>query len=228
MIHFPKFTSGRFSDKAASWLFSLHLCTKRDEAQKRFLVGVSGGECMINALAFLIRLRRWAFCGIPFFSLPCHRRKCTMSPLTELVIMAPQLTWRELLMISKHFHISFSCVLLMPKPEIHKAGTLAPSVQMRKQSQSAQGFPGGHPVCQYSSWDQYAGVSSPLFQPLPFQHHDCCRGTEGRVEMGQAVDGMHSIWTARAVRNFNQTTTSSRPWHIQQQVVIQMLLTIKG
>ena len=63
----------------------------------------------INALAFLSRLGRWAFLwnSIPSLS----RRKCIMSPLTESVMTKTiTYTWRELLMISKHFHIwSFIC-----------------------------------------------------------------------------------------------------------------------
>lgn len=59
---FPKFTSCSFSDKAASWLPFPHLCTKR-EGSTAFLGGKFVGVVIINALAFLSRLRRWPFCG---------------------------------------------------------------------------------------------------------------------------------------------------------------------
>lgn len=121
-------------------------------AQKRmkpkcFLVG-SCGVVVINAqLHCWLGLGGGPSCGIPFFSLPCLRRKCTMSPLTELVMTKTiTYTWRELLMISKHFHIWPSICCSYQACEINKAGPVAPCVQMRKQSQSARGFPGGHPL----------------------------------------------------------------------------------
>lgn len=55
----PKFTSCSFSDKAAQWQPPLHLCTKRDEAQRAVVASV--GVVIISVLAFLIGRRRRAF-----------------------------------------------------------------------------------------------------------------------------------------------------------------------
>lgn len=70
-----------------------------------------------------------------------------MSPLTESVMTKTiTYTWRELLMISKYFHIwSFICSSYQDC-EINKAGAVAPNVLMRKQSQRGQEFPEDHPV----------------------------------------------------------------------------------
>lgn len=88
-----------------------------------------------------------SFSGIPFLSLPCHRRKCTMSLLTGLVMTKTiTYTWRGPLMISKHFNIWSPICSSYQACEVNKAGTVAPSVQMRRQEQRVQGFPEGHPV----------------------------------------------------------------------------------
>lgn len=106
---FPKFTSCSFSAEMAPWLPSLHFCTKKAWSTEQFLGVKFVRVVTINALAFLSRLGRWAFQwnSIPSLS----RRKCIMSPLTESVMTKTiTYTWRELLMISKHFHIwSFIC-----------------------------------------------------------------------------------------------------------------------
>ena len=107
MIHFLNSQVVAFQTKLLPGCF-LSIFAQKGMRHSELPGGKFVGVVVTNALAFLIRLRRWAFCGIPFFSLPCHRRKCTMSPLTESVMTKTiTYTWRELLMISKHFHIWF-------------------------------------------------------------------------------------------------------------------------
>lgn len=92
-----------------------------------------------------------------------------MSLLTDSVMTKTiTYTWRELLMISKHFHIWSPICCSYQACEVNKAGTVAPSVQMRKQEQRAQGFPKSHAVHQYNSCDWNPGVSIHLPSATPF------------------------------------------------------------